>query len=265
MAKRTYLGVIAVAGAWAICGAVLGHAQSTPSAPPDNTAPCSVTPQPDPCGSKPAAGSKSSPTEKFPFPGEPGAPAANPSPGLSGAPDAPATPDAPQKKDAAKDFPFPGEPAKGAPIKSDSSTGSSSSSSDDDASPVDPGAPAAGGAPGMKDEGSTGSTATPGRHLLHRVNPVGSKLQSTEEREAEDLDIAHYYTQTGNLQGAYLRSKDAVTLVPNDADAHFALAETALKLNKKDEAIAEYSACLKLDASDKEIKESRKALARLKP
>ncbi len=117
----------------------------------------------------------------------------------------------------------------------------------------------------MKDEGSTGSTATPGRHLLHRVNPVGSKLQSTEEREAEDLDIAHYYTQTGNLQGAYLRSKDAVTLVPDDADAHFALAEIALKLNKKDEAIAEYSACLKLDASDKEIKESRKALARLKP
>ncbi len=265
MAKRSYLGVIAVAAALAICGAALCHAQSTPNAPAVNTAPCSVTPQPDPCGSKPAAGSKPSSTEKFPFPGEPSAPAANASPGLGGVPDAPGTP---QKKDAAKDFPFPGEPAPGAPAKPDASAGSSSSSSDDDASPVDPGAtpsPAAGGAPGMKDAGSTGSTATPGRHLLHRVNPVGSKLQSTEEREAEDLDIAHYYTQTGNLQGAYLRSKDAVTLVPNDADAHFALAETALKLNKRDEAVAEYSACLKLDASDKEIKESRKALARLKP
>ena len=259
MAKRTYLGVIAVAGALAIWGPALCHAQTTPA---DNTAPCTVVPQPDPCGSKPAAGSKPSPTEKFPFPGEPSAPAANASPGLSG------VPDAPQKKDATKDFPFPGEPAPGAPVKPGASGGSSSSSSDDDASPVDPGAtpdPGAGGAPGMKDEGSTGSTATPGRHLLHRVNPVGTKLQSTEEREAEDLDIAHYYTQTGNLQGAYLRSKDAVTLVPNDADAHFALAEIALKLNKRDEAITEYSACLKLDASDKEMKESRKALARLKP
>jgi len=97
------------------------------------------------------------------------------------------------------------------------------------------------------------------------VNPVGTKLQSADEREAEDLDIAHYYTQTGDLQGAYLRSQDAVKIAPDDADAHFALAEAALKLNKRDEAITEYNACLKLDASEKEIKESRKALARLKP
>jgi len=264
MAKRIYLGVVMVAGALAICSLPLCHAQSTPpTTPADNPAPCSVTPQPDPCGSKPAAGSKPGSAEKFPFPGEPAAPAPSATPNLSGAPDAP---ERPQKGDAAKDFPFPGEP--GAPAKPDLGTSSSSSSSSgDDASPVDPNAtPNPGtGAPGMKDEGSSGTTATPGRHLLHRVNPIGSKLQSTEEREAEDLDIAHYYTQTGNLQGAYLRSKDAVTVAPGDADAHFALAEIASKLNKRDEAIAEYNACLKLDASDKEIKESHKALAKLKP
>ena len=97
------------------------------------------------------------------------------------------------------------------------------------------------------------------------MNPVGTKLQTTDEREAEDLDIAHFYIQTGDLQGAYLRSQDAVKTMPDDPEAHFALAEIALKLNKKDEAIAEYNACLKLDPDEKQVKASRKALARLKP
>jgi Tfp pilus assembly protein PilF len=115
----------------------------------------------------------------------------------------------------------------------------------------------------LKDAGSEGSQ-TPGRHILHRVNPVGTKLQTDDEREAEDLDIAHFYTQTGDLQGAYLRSKDAVKIAPDDPDAHFALAEIALKLNKRDEAITEYNACLKLDPIDKEAKAARKELAKLK-
>jgi Tfp pilus assembly protein PilF len=117
----------------------------------------------------------------------------------------------------------------------------------------------------LKDTGSEGEQTTPGRHILHRVNPIGTKLQTDDEREAEDLDIAHYYTQTGNLQGAYLRSQDAVKTKPDDPDAHFALAEIALKLNKRDEAVAEYGACLKLDPIDKEAKAARKELARLKP
>ncbi len=82
---------------------------------------------------------------------------------------------------------------------------------------------------------------TPGRHLLHRVNPVGTKLQTTDEREQEDLDVAHFYIQTGDLQGAYLRGQDAVKMAPDDPDAHFALAEIALKLNKQDVADAEYA------------------------
>jgi len=36
-------------------------------------------------------------------------------------------------------------------------------------------------------------------------------------------------------------------------------------LNKRDEAITEYSACLKLDPTDKEARAARKELARLKP
>jgi Tfp pilus assembly protein PilF len=62
-----------------------------------------------------------------------------------------------------------------------------------------------------------------------------------------------------------LRSQDAVKTAPEDPDAHFALADAAQRLNKRDEAIAEYKACLKLDPSDKEAKAARKALARLNP
>ena len=51
--------------------------------------------------------------------------------------------------------------------------------------------------------------------------------------------------------------------MPDDAAAHCALAESALKLNKRDEAINEYKACLKLDPEEKEAKNARKELARL--
>jgi hypothetical protein len=268
---RTHLGVMAVAGIWITWGAVLCGAQTNPST---NSAPCTVAPQPEPCGTKPA-NSKPNAAEKFPFPGEPGS-SSNPpatAPSIGGVPNAPAAPStdpAPAAKDeTTKKFPFPGEPAKPElnNLGNGSSSSSSSSSADDDA-PVDSSATpdsSAPGEPGLKDKGSEGATTTPGRHILHRVNPVGTKLQTADEREAEDLDIAHFYTQTGDLQGAYLRGQDAVKTAPDDPDAHFALAEIAMKLNKRDEAIAEYNACLKLDPSEKQIKESRKALAKLKP
>ena len=244
--------------------AVSGQAQSKPAAapPPSSTdagpAPCSVAPEPQPCGTTPAAPSgKPNTAETFPFPGQAGGNSTVPS--LSGVPDAPDSTANPAGS-AQKDFPFPGE-AGGAPTPNPgSSSSSSSSSADDDGAPADPAA-----TPDLKDKGSEGTPATPGRHILHRVNPPGTKLQSSDEREQEDLDVAHFYIQTGDLQGAYLRSQDAVKTAPDDPDAHFALAEIALKLNKKDEAVAEYSAFLKLDPTEKELKDARKALARLKP
>jgi tetratricopeptide (TPR) repeat protein len=216
-----------------------------------------VAPEPQPCGTAPAPSGKPSTTNKFPFPGEAGAigPSTSAAPSLSGAPPAPDASSTPaDKKGAAKEFPFPGD-AGASPAPGTSS--SRSNSSGDDASPVDTSA-----APGLTDKGSEGS-ATPGRHLLHRLNPVGTKLQTIDEREQEDLDVAHFYIQTGDLQGAYLRDQDAVKVAPDDPDAHIALAEIALKVNKPDVAIAEYTACLKLHPSDKEAREARKALARL--
>ena len=274
MAIGRHLGWVLVTGAvWA---AGLGlpcmarAQQSTPASP----APCRVEPQPVPCGTAAPGGGASSGNpksnaDKFPFPSpDSSAPQAAPAAGDA----APAA-----KKSSADEFPFPESdkapadgkvpgaanknPAGDFPFPEDDSkagSSSSSSSSSDDASA--PGAqPDAGG------DKSTDPGQPQGRHLLHRVNPIGTKLQTPEEREAEDLDIAHYYSQTGDVKGAYLRSQDAVKTAPDDPDAHFALAEAALKLNKRDEAIAEYTACLKLDPTDKEAKAAHKELARLKP
>jgi TolA-binding protein len=306
MTTRRHLEVVLAAGAWTAFLAAACLAQQSPSSqatPPANPAPCSVAPEPQPCGTTPTPPGKAGATDKFPFPGEAGGIGPSPSgpaaPSLSGVPDAPDPNSTPaQKKDAGKEFPFPGDPAAGG-SPAPGTASSSSSSSSDAASPADDAA-----APGLTDKGSEGS-ATPGRHLLHRVNPVGTKLQTIDEREQEDLDVAHFYIQTGDLQGAYLRDQDAVKVAPEDPDAHIALAELALKLNKpdvaaaeydaclkidedtvkaspndpeahfllaemamkmnkRDEAIAEYTACLKLHPPDHEAREARKALARLK-
>ena len=280
---RREAGVALVAMAWAAmaCGAQ-STAASNPLPKPDNgPAPCSVAPQPVPCGATPTAAGKPNAAQQFPFPGEDsgssvpltqGAAAPN----LSGVPQAPdadgassgTTPGAAAARKTAAAFPFPGEEETGDTAGGSGGAGggggagssSSSSSSGDDAGASVPDRTADGA--GFEDKGSEG---TPGRHLLHRVNPVGTKLQSADEREAEDLSVAKFYTDSGDLQGAYLRSQDAVKTAPDDPDAHFALAEAAQRMNKRDEAIAEYKACLKLDPVDKEAKEARKALERLNP
>jgi Tfp pilus assembly protein PilF len=112
----------------------------------------------------------------------------------------------------------------------------------------------------LKDTGSNGQQT---RHILHRVNPPGTKLQSADEREAEDLEVARSYMDRENFTAAYMRGMDAVKLAPDDPVAHFIVAEAALKLNKRDEAIQHYQECLKLDPIDKQAKAARKALDKL--
>jgi Tetratricopeptide repeat len=265
MGMRRHLGGMLVAGGlWAACAGVASPAQSVPP----NPAPCTVAPQPVPCSATPAP-AKQDNANKFPFPGENGStgdastpPASTTPPNSDSAvPQAPGAAADPAKKSSGADFPFPGEPGSSGSGSSSSGSGSSSSSSSsgDDTAPADP------DASGLQDKGSEGSQTPQGRRLLHRVNPIGTKLQSPEEREAEDLDVLHFYTQTGDLKGAYLRGQDAVKTAPDDPDAHFALAGAALKLSKRDEAIAEFNACLKLDPDEKEARAARKELARLKP
>ena len=267
---------------------------------PCGTVPASKGTASAPTNATPATTGQQSTTEKFPFPGDASAEPSGPAlPNVLPAPasnnsntdattgtassDAEAitpsnaTGGTAETKKATTQFPFP-EDDKGTAVSGNADAGgtnegtsssSSSSNAADDAadttSDADADSKSGNGAEnssGLQDKGSEGAS---GRHLLHRVNPVATKLQSPEEREAEDLSIAHYYTQTGDFPGAYLRSQDAVKMLPDDPDAHFALAEAALKLNKREQAIAEYNACLKLDPPEKQAKAVRKALARLTP
>lgn len=213
--------------------------------------------------------------DKFPFPGS-GAATSSSAPGLGldvpAVPGAPAAPDAPAPNpqsgtspaDAAKKFPFPGESSgepkspdlPGAPAAGSSSSSSSSSSDTPGDLPGDD-------TPDLKDAGTEGSQTPRTGHILHRAAPAAPKPQTADAREEEDLRVANFNLDSGNVRGAYVRAQDAVKTAPDDPEAHFALAEMAAKLGKKDEAIAEYNACLHLDPTDDRKKASTKALDRL--
>jgi hypothetical protein len=201
-----------------------------PSQTPDQTA--------KPCPPSTPAAKKSSASEQFPFPGETAKPAAPPeSPSPSTTP-----------SDAASQHPFPTQPAPKLP--GDDSSSSSSSSSNDST--------------GVPDDNPDAKGDPPEGTSVHRKLPKVKRVQSDDERVDEDLYIAKFYLHDENYQGAYLRAKDAVSIQPDYSATHFALAEVAQKMKKKDEAIAEYQTYLKLDPDGEKAKDARKALAELK-
>jgi tetratricopeptide (TPR) repeat protein len=99
--------------------------------------------------------------------------------------------------------------------------------------------------------------------LGRRRLPKVKNLQSNEERVDEDLRVAKFYEDKGDLNAAYLRLRDAVKYLPNESETHFSLARLAQKLDKRDEAISEYSTYLKLEPDGENIKQARKALVEL--
>lgn len=220
-------------------GVVLGRleAQSQiPSTPP----PCHAGNGADTkaCGATRPAPSVS---EQFPFPGEPKAEEPK-----DAKPDRPEP--APGAQPAKDKFPFPAETA-----EPEAAKGESSSSSSGDAPPnVDD-------KPDLKDAGSSGST-----RARRRLRPPAQKILSDDERVEEDLSVAHFYQQSGNLNGAYMRAKDAVKIQPQTADAHLALGEIAQKMGKRGEAITEYTKYLELDPDGDAAKAARKSLEKLK-
>ncbi len=107
----------------------------------------------------------------------------------------------------------------------------------------------------MKDEGSSGSTRSSRRHL--------PRVEDLDKREATDVEVSRYYFSTGDFKAAYLRAKDAVSLYGDDEAAHLALAQSAERLGKRDEAVVEYNAFLKLDPDGPKSKLARTALAAL--
>src|SRR5580704_6938534 len=228
----------------ASCLAQTAPAQNPAPAPcpsPNQTSDKTAKPCPPPS----AAAKKPSAAEQFPFPGEPAKPAkpANP-------PDSP-SPTTTTPSDAATQHPFPTQPPPKLP-GDDSSSSSSSSSSGDDPNPT-PDDPTAKGDPSNPPEGTS----------VHRKLPKVKRVQTDDERVDEDLSVAKFYLRDENYQGAYLRAKDAVSIQPDYSAAHFALAEIAQKMKKKDEAIAEFQTYLKLDPDGEKAKAAKKALAEL--
>lgn len=229
-------------------------AQSSTEQKPSSQPPCSSTKSPNdkPCTS----GDKKPPSaaEQFPFPGEPEK--ASPK---SSVPDAPTPPQPNAHPPASSQHPFPGEPETDA---GSSSSSSSSSSSADDPTGNPPSAADATRNPPSADHPWDDKGNNP-KAAARRKLPKVENIQSDEERAAEDLNVAKFYEERGSLDAAYLRAKDAVKYQPNDPDTHFALAHIAQKMNKRDEAIAEFSMYLKLDPDGLQIKQARKALSEL--
>ena len=208
----------------------------TPPPPPLTTAPCVPTKK-EPCTTQTHPAPTSLPpatADKFPFPGEPPTPAR----GDNAQPN-PSTPTATNPN------PFPGEPSD-----------ASSSSSKPDTAPV-PGEPTPedGDKSALKDAGSTGSTRFQRRQL--------AKVEDLDRRELEDIDVSRYYISTGNFPAAYARAQDALRLYPEDENAHLVLAVAAEKLKKKDEAVSEYKAYLKLAPDGDKAKQAQRAVALL--
>ena len=220
-----------------------GVAQTQSKPPAD---PPSARADKKPSEPQPAPAPEPSLADRFPFPGEaPGtaAPAAPNSGGEDRSGSAQPVPASPAPAGKQTEFPFPGEPSSSAPDYS-----SSSSSSRGDESPADsiPEKPAPDGT-------HEPLTRTQRRHL--------PKVEDLDHREAEDVEVSRYYFSTGDFRAAYLRAQDAIKIIPDDPEAHFALAQSAEKLKKLDEAVSEYKAYLTLDPDGTKAKAARRALA----
>ena len=70
---------------------------------------------------------------------------------------------------------------------------------------------------------------------------------------------------TGNFLAAYLRAKDALKTIPDDPLAHYAIGESAQKLKKTEEAIAEFKLYLQLDPDGLKAKAAERALDEITP
>jgi Tfp pilus assembly protein PilF len=99
---------------------------------------------------------------------------------------------------------------------------------------------------------------------VHRKLPKVQRVQTDDERVDEDLRVAKFYMRDDNLPGAYLRAKDAVKTQPDYSTAHYALAEIAQKMKKKEEAAAEFQTYLKMDPQGEKAKDAHRALDELK-
>ncbi len=82
-------------------------------------------------------------------------------------------------------------------------------------------------------------------------------------KAAKDVEVGDYYFKKKNYKAAIERYKDALIYKPNDAVAHFRLAESLDKTGKSDEAVEHYQEYLKILPHGPFSEDAQKALSRL--
>jgi tetratricopeptide (TPR) repeat protein len=83
-------------------------------------------------------------------------------------------------------------------------------------------------------------------------------------KAAKDIEVGNYYFKRKNYVAAESRFREALKYKDNDAEATFKLAVCLEKMNRPDEALAEYENYLKILPFGPEAPEVKKAIERLK-
>ena len=104
----------------------------------------------------------------------------------------------------------------------------------------------------LTDEGSAGGGDTTEFHLWD------------PHKAAKDVEVGDYYFKRKNYVGAESRYREALLYKDNDAVATYKLAVCLEKMNRSDEALAEYEGYLKILPNGPEAAETKKAIERLK-
>jgi tetratricopeptide (TPR) repeat protein len=105
----------------------------------------------------------------------------------------------------------------------------------------------------LTNEGTTGSGGDTTE--FHPWNP---------HKAAKDIEVGDYYFKRKNYVGAESRYREALLYKDNDAAATYKLAVCLEKMNRRDEALAEYESYLKILPNGTEAAEAKKAIERLK-
>ena len=105
----------------------------------------------------------------------------------------------------------------------------------------------------LQDEG--GSTGGGDTTEFHLWDP---------HKAAKDIEVGDYYFKRKNYTGAESRYREALAYKENDAVATYKLAMCLEKLNRPDEALAQYESYLKILPNGPEAGEAKKAIERLK-
>ncbi|MHB1021023.1 MAG: tetratricopeptide repeat protein [Acidobacteriaceae bacterium] len=115
-----------------------------------------------------------------------------------------------------------------------------------------------------EDNGANGSDISAGHGSALTLRDAGSNADVRNPyRAADDDNVADFYYKNGNYMGAYMRYKDAIHYMPDDAKAQYGLAKLEEQFGQNDDAIKHYNAFLKLESDGSKARDARRALKKL--